>query len=184
MANLLPSKESASLGLERRQRLRASVFGLVAWLAGLGAIVLIPTGLALFDARDSVEQRLEATRALIERAKEAHAGTDLAVTKEKMEILTANAAMAVPHEHIGRIVDLAPPGIALEQVAFMRGEDVVTLAVSGGAMSRAALIAFGDALRGSGLFTEVTIPIESLAPNTNLRFRLTLTLAEEPQPSL
>ncbi len=184
MANLLPSKERASLALERRRRLRATLFVLVSWLAILGTILLVPAGLVLLASKQSIDTRIESAEKLIEREKGANAGGSLSVTKEKNDILRANAALVLPHTLIERVVGLAPAGIALDHASFSRNEGTVTLELSGSATNRTMLVSFGDALKRSGLFTNVDIPIESLAQNVDLRFRLTLTLTEDAQHQL
>lgn len=184
MANLLPTKELQSLKREQRRRLRTSVFNLISWLCVIGVVALLPTAFILMASQASLGQNLEATRKLVEREKEGHAGVNLASAKEKVDILTANAALTVPHELILHVTDLAPRGVAIGELSFIRDEESVTLMVGGSAADRASLVAFGDALKGSGLFTDVAIPIEALAQNTDLRFRLTLTLAEKASSSL
>jgi hypothetical protein len=179
MANLLPTKERNALKLEQYHRLWASVLVLISGLFILGAILLIPAGVVLVASRESVRNRLETTRALAEREGVASAGDTLTDTKEKMDIIAKDEALVRPHELIGRVIDLSPAGVSLDEVSFVREGDVVTAEISGGAVSRASLLSFSDALRGSGLFADVVIPIESLARNTDLRFRLTLSLTED-----
>lgn len=179
MANLLPAKESSALALERRHRLLASVLVLVAGLCVSGTVLLIPAGAVLFLSKESAERRLETTRKLVELERTATAGDLIADTKEKMEIAGRIEMLIAPHELIERVVGFVPSGIALDQLAFSREGMDMMLEISGGAMSRSALLAFSDALKGSGLFTDVVIPIEALAQNTDLRFRLTLSLTDD-----
>ena len=179
MTNLLPTKELAALKREQYHRLAASVLELLSGVFILGTILLMPAGLVLFGSKESVAKRLETTRQLAEREGAASAGDTIADTKEKMEILATNEAMVKPHGLIERVTDLVPAGVSLDEIEFTRDGEAVTVGISGGAVSRAALLSFSDALKGSGLFADVVIPIESLARNTDLRFRLTLSLTEE-----
>ncbi len=178
MANLLPTKEISELKREQYHRLWASVLGLISGLCILGTVLLIPAGVVLFSTKESVAKRLESTKKLAELKGVTSAGDTLADTKEKMEILAGIVTLAKPHELIEEVTDFVPSGVSLDEVIFTREGDVVTMELSGGSSSRSALLSFSDALKTSGLFTDVVIPIESLAQNTNLRFRLTLVLTE------
>jgi Tfp pilus assembly protein PilN len=178
MANLLPTKELSVLKVEQRHRLFAAVSVLVSGLCILGTALFIPTGIVLFTSKETTRNRLATTKQIVERQQSASAGDTLADTKEKMDIIANNEALVKPHTLIERVTELVPTGVSLDEIAFMREEPTVIVEISGGAVSRSALLAFSDALKGSGLFAEVVIPIESLAQNTDLRFHLTLTLVD------
>jgi hypothetical protein len=178
MANLLPLKELDALNAERRRWLRIAALVLVCGACAFGTVLLVPSAVVLIAARSSGEKHLATTRELIALQKHAGAGADIAATKEKMGLLASNNASIVPHELLSRTIPLLPPGVTLSNIVFTREEEKAILDLSGSAESRASLIAFGDALESSGLFIDVNIPIESLAQNTDLQFRLILTLAE------
>lgn len=163
---------------ERRHRLLSAALVLVSGAFVFGTVLLAPSAVALIAARQAGAERLATTRRLAELQKHAGAGEDIALTREKMEILAEDQRATPPHELIERIVPLLPAGVSLQAIAFTRQEGGALLELSGSATSRTALLAFGDALRGSGLFMNVTIPIQSLAQATDLRFRLSLTLSE------
>ncbi|MBP9771939.1 MAG: PilN domain-containing protein [Candidatus Pacebacteria bacterium] len=181
MANLLPSKELTALMHERKRRLGNAIVVLICGICVFGTILTIPSTIALLATRDSTEKRLETTKRLVELQKHAGASAHITATKEKMDILAREEGAVLPHELIERIAPIAPAGVSLTNIVFARGGEDVTLTLTGGATNRTALIAFGDALRSSGLFTEVTIPIESLAQNTDLQFHLSLTLTKTTQ---
>jgi Tfp pilus assembly protein PilN len=160
------------------------VLVLVSGLCILGTVLLIPAGLVLFGSYESVSKRLESTRQLAELQGATSAGDTLADTKEKMELVAANEALVKPHELIEQVTDLVPAGVSLDELVFTREGDTVAIEISGSSVSRTALLSFSDALKGSGLFTDVVIPIESLARNTDLRFRLMLVLNESAPTQL
>jgi hypothetical protein len=178
MANLLPTKEVALLKAEQRRRIRASAFVLISGLCIWGTVLLIPSVAVLMAIGESVDKRLATTRQLIDLQKEANAGLIVAATKEKMDILSGNSMLLSAHDLTEKVASLAPTGVALNQIAFSRDGLAIELLLTGQAAQRSALLAFADALRGSKLFSDVTIPIESLAKDTDLQFRLTLSLAQ------
>jgi Tfp pilus assembly protein PilN len=181
MANLLPSKELAELMAERRRRLRAAILVLVSGMCAFGIVLLIPSVIALMAARASGAERLAATRELAARQKHAGAGAQIAAMKEQTEILSSYESSTAPHELVERLTGSLPSGITLHSISFTRQGNEETMELSGAATSRAALLSFGDALKGSGRFTDVVIPIESLAQATDLQFHLVLTLLD-PAP--
>ena len=179
MANLLPLKESLELMHERRRRLWSAIAVLVCGMCVFGTLLTIPSTIALLATRESTTERLETTKRLAELQKHAGAGASIAATKEKMSIIAREQSAALPHDMIERIVPLAPSGTSLTSISFRREGEATILDLTGGAVNRTALIAFGDALRSANLFTDVVIPIESLAQNSDLQFHLTLTLKAE-----
>lgn len=178
MANLLPTKELSMLRAQRRHRLRSAALVLVSGMFAFSTVLLVPSVIALLAAKESGKEWLETTRRLVALQEHAEAGADIAITKDKMEILIRNEAAVAPHELIERITSLLPPGVSLNTINFTRQEASVSLDLSGEAANRNALISFGEVLKGSGLFADVVVPIEALAPATDLQFRLSLTLAE------
>jgi hypothetical protein len=179
MANLLPAKELSSLSVERHRRLRTAVLVLISGIAAFGTVLLIPSAIALIAAKDSGEERLATTRRLVELQRHASAGADIAATKEKMGVLSKDISRVTPSALIERVVTLIPAGVALHTLSFAHKDGAAALDLSGTAESRSALILFGDQLKGAGLFTDVVIPIESLAQSSDLQFHLALSLLEE-----
>jgi hypothetical protein len=164
---------------ERRQRLRSAALILVSGMFAFATVLLIPSAIALIAAKESGKERLETTRRLIELQEHTGAVGSIAETKEKMDLLRQSEMAVGPRKLIERIAPLLPSGVTLSDISFTRDGGTIRLDLSGEASNRAALIAFGDELRSSGLFASVVIPIESLAQSTDLQFRLSLSLAEE-----
>ncbi len=177
MANLLPHKELTALAHERTRRFIRALFVLVGGVFVFGIVSLVPSAVASIASRDAIEERLETTKRLVELQKSSGAGESVAQTKEIMQILqTVNDTLPV-EATLARIIRVVPAGVSVQNITFTRGAESPTIDLSGSAMNRTSLIAFGDALRGTGLFTDVHIPIEALAQNTDLHFRLTLVIA-------
>ncbi len=177
MANLLPSYERQELARERMRRLVSVVLALVSGVFVLGIVLLIPSFVAVMSSREAGAERLKTTRGLLDRQRDATAIADVGSIQEKIDsVITTNDALSAS-DTLGRIVEIVPDAVVLQSILWRDEGESVFLDMTGSAATRNALIAFGDALRSSGLFTDVTIPIESLAPQTNLQFRLSLTLA-------
>ena len=159
------------------RRLVSTLLVLVSGVFVLGIVLLIPSFVAVVSLRDTGAARLATARGLLDRQKDATAIADVDSVNEKMGFVTKSGGAVLASDTIARVVGLVPERVALQSVLWRSEGESIFLDLTGSAATRSALIAFGDALRSSGIFTDVTIPIESLAPQTDLRFRLSLTLA-------
>lgn len=178
MANLLPSNERHDISRRRAQRLTSAVLVLISGVFVLGTVLLVPSFVAVISSREAGTVRLETIRRLLDRQKDAHAASDIASTKEKIAlVLEVDDSISVS-ETLARVVEIVPEQVSLQSVLWRDEGTEVFLDMTGSADTRNALIAFGDALRSTGLFAEVVIPIESLAQQNDLNFRLSLTLAQ------
>lgn len=181
VANLLPTSERAHVHAEQYKRLGVFiVLGLLV-TGVLGVLLTLPPLFVIQGRKRALEGQLDAVTKLIELKEGSAAGIALSDTKARLEFL--NAALTVPSAHslLYTITNSAPQGVALTHYTFMRGEEAVSATLTGQASSREALLAFGDALRQTGLFMSVDIPVGSLARSTNVPFNLTLTLQHTAQ---
>ncbi len=177
MANLLPSHERQELAHQRMRRLMSAILVLVSGVFVIGTVLLIPSFVAAISSREAGKVRLETTRRLLDRQKDATAASDVVSTKEKVSLVIRDNDALSASDILAQVVEIVPSQVSLQSVLWSDEGETAFLDMTGSAATRNSLIAFGDALRSSGLFTEVTIPIESLAQQTDLHFRLSLTLA-------
>lgn len=176
MANLLPSHERQELAHQRMRRLVSAILVLISGVFVIGIVLLIPSFVAAISSREAGRVRLETTRQLLDRQKDATAASDVASTKEKVSLVIHDANALSASDILARVVGIVPSQVSLQSILWRYEGEAAFLDMTGSAATRNALIAFGDALRSSGLFTDVTIPIESLAQQNDLHFRLSLTL--------
>ena len=178
MANLLPSHERQELSRERSRRLASAVLLLISGVFAIGTVLLVPSFVAVVSSREAGKERLETIRRLLDRQKDANAADDITSTKDKVALVLKDDTALSISDTFARVVGIVPEKISLQSVLWRAEGETAFLDLTGSADTRSALISFGDALRSSGLFAEVTIPIESLAQQTDLHFRLSLTLAQ------
>jgi Tfp pilus assembly protein PilN len=155
----------------------SAILVLVSGVFVIGTVLLIPSFVAAISSREAGKVRLETTRRLLDRQKDATAASDVVSTKEKVSLVIRDNDALSASDILARVVEIVPSQVSLQSVLWSDEGETAFLDMTGSAATRNSLIAFGDALRSSGLFTEVTIPIESLAQQTDLHFRLSLTLA-------
>lgn len=176
MANLLPSHERQELAHQRMRRLISAILVLISGVFVIGTVLLIPSFVAAISSREAGKVRLDTTHKLLERQKDATAASDVVATKEKVSLVINGADALSVSDILARVVEIVPSQVSLQSVLWRDEGETAFLDMTGSAVTRNSLIAFGDALRSLGLFTEVTIPIESLAQQNDLHFRLSLTL--------
>lgn len=177
MANLLPTAERQALAIERRWRLMSAVailFGIVALAA---TALLVPSYIAARSTLSTTVRRIETTQRLIERQRGAGALAEIDALNERIDRLTDDDVHSAT-DIIERVIASMPSGVALHSLNWKHDETKDVLDISGSADTRASLIAFGDGLRATGLFADVSIPIESLAAQNDLQFRLSLALTK------
>lgn len=175
MANLLPTTERKALAIERRWRLVSAISVLfsIVGLAGIG--LLTPSFIAARSTLASGAERIATTQQLIERQGDGGTWQSVGSINEIITHIKTDDGNK-PSESIAQIIDVLPAGVALHSITWKQGDATDTLDIAGVAATRTALIAFGDGLKTTGRFTDVTIPINSLAAQTDLQFRLTLVL--------
>lgn len=178
MANLLPSHERQEVARQRAQRLTSAIFMLISGVFVLGTVLLVPSFVVAISSHEAGKVRLESTRRLVDRQKDAHAAGDIASTKEKIALILDSDGSVSVSDTFARVVEIVPDQVSLQSVLWRNEGTEAFLDMTGSAETRNALISFGDALRSSGLFAEVVIPIESLAQQNDLNFRLSLTLTQ------
>lgn len=178
MANLLPTTERTQLNNERLRRLGvAALVGCIITLA-IGGVLFVPAYFSATVRERATQKRLDALTQLI-ALKQGEAGdTEIQKTQERLELLATALDARVPSELLQKTMDAMSPGITIWQYVYTAGEGNTTVSISGRATNRATLLAFGDALRTSGLFLSVDIPISSLARSEDIAFTLSMQLVD------
>lgn len=97
----------------------------------------------------------------------------------KLKFLQAHLSQPASTEIFSGIVLALPSGVSLDSIALSRGtgEKGTIVSVSGNAPSRESLVTFSSALRESGLFAEVDVPVSNLAKDRDLPFSIEMSIA-------
>ena len=180
MANLLPTAERQSVRKERYKRLYVCILVGVLVTLTIGSVLLIPAYMSGASRQRSTEERLDAIRKLIALKQGSSADTSIVETQNRLETIDALLSVTPPSQILTDTTRILPPGVTLWQYIYTRTpEGARSITISGRSTTREALLRFGDALRASGLFVTVDIPISTLARSTNIVFTLTMALSEE-----
>lgn len=181
MANLLSTTERQILRTERFKRLGiCALIGILITFA-IGSLLLVPAYLSATSREGTTQERLEALTKIIELKQGDSSDSVIRDTQDRLEILSAALRERSPEQFLLETIDAMPAGVTLWQYSYSTDEGGVTISISGRATNRAALLSFGERLRGSGLFASVDIPISTLARSEDIAFTLSMQLATPTQ---
>ncbi len=169
MSNLLPNE--AKKHVWRMYRVRFVIAGsLVALLAaGLCALSLLPSYLALHAAKTvnpppgaPVSGASEADRAAISSI------------QTMIKALSPLVATTTPTEAIVRALSLRPSGISIDHITYSAGNPA-TIILMGSAATREAINGYRQTLSGDPRWKTVSVPIGYLTVEPGARFSITLS---------
>ncbi len=108
--------------------------------------------------------------------------------QNKINFFETNLKNKKASDAISEVVSLKNSGIKINSMFFNKipqgGEAEVTMIVSGIAEKRDSLISFQSALRDSGKFRSVDVPVSSLAKDRDLPFSINLIISREKNEKL
>ncbi len=180
--NLLPPAEKEELrqGLKVRSLIVSSFLVAATFLVGL--ILLLPS---YFLARGNLAKTGEESQLLYVKNDDAANLLDLPQEiNSKLEFLRSHAQERLVSDSLYEILQFSSRGITLDSVIFSRnqvqsGENNDIFALSGIAADRETLVAFSAALKASGLFAAVDVPVSSLAKDRDLPFTLNIFIEKK-----
>lgn len=173
--NLLPPKEKEALRQSLKTRSLALGMFLVAVAFLAGSIMLLPSyflALGNFYRVSSEDSSLtihdeSQVKALLNLPQEIGDKLGLVASSERLPTT----------DYISAIVESLPQDVKLDSLSFARGhsreeENGTLVSVSGEASSREALMLFSNALKESGRFLSVDVPVSNLAKDKDLPFSI------------
>lgn len=170
MSNILP--KDARLAVRSMYRARFIVAGsfVVLFVAGLCALALLPSYLAIHAAdiqnvatSTSAKTASDADRAMVSSVR--------TMLESLSPVLTATTT---PSVLISKILSVRPPAIRIDHLTYSGG-DPGTIVVTGSAATREAINGYRQALSSEPLFKTVSVPVGDLTGAPGARFSLTLT---------
>ena len=172
MSNILP--KDARLAVRSMYRARFIVAGsfVALFVAGLCALALLPSYLAIHaaDIRDVPASSSTKTASDADRASVSSIRTML---ESLSPVLTATTTPSVV---ITKILSLRPPTIRIDHLTYSGGNPG-TIVVTGSAATREAINGYRQVLSSDPFFKTVSVPVGDLTGAPGARFSLTLTNA-------
>lgn len=182
MANLLPAAERARVRGERYTRL--GVYALLAVFLSilLGGVLVLPSFFVVKSREKTLIAQRDALTKLIELKRGSTAGVAINDLKDRLALLEKALVAPSAHDLFIDIIGRLPAGVVIWDYTFKRETSgTVTATLAGRAATREALLAFGDALKQSGRFGPVDIPVAALARSENLPFSLSLMVLSDSE---
>lgn len=168
MSNVLTTEAKRSL--DRGTRARYLFFTGVVFTVGatVASLALLPAFLTVFVARASVAPSVEEARG--SRDDSAAASRAQMIVGALKPLVSATTTPSVALE---QALELQPRELSITSITYEAAAHKLVL--SGVADERGAVNVFSDALKGSGVFTNVNVPVAALAGTQEGRFTMTLT---------
>lgn len=178
VVNLLPIKDARRVMWEHRRRVAIVFMLLVMCSAVVALLFIVPSFIVVWSGASDFDDQLEATRTLVDLQRKQSGGSEVVELSERSALLEEALVRRTATSILEDVAPRIPEGVSVWQFTYSLGGEEVSVSILGTATTRAALIAFGDALRQSSLFSRVDVPVSSLARNEDIEFTLTLSLDE------
>jgi len=176
MANVLPPEYKDNITTEYRFRLAAVGFLLFGIGLAISAGFLVPSYLLLNADLSTTRDQIAAVQETFREDGGGGYTKIISDTKRQMEALAQEERDVTIGAMFQSVLQNKNQGIALTRFSYKQRDDV--LSVSGVANTRQSLLSFEEALAQSDQFTNVNLPVSSLANQTNISFSLDLKLAD------
>ncbi len=177
MVNLLPVQTYKRVRWERRRRITIVALVFMSCALVMALLFALPSIIVTWFGVKGFDTQLETTKTLVDVQRKQGRGDMLSDLSERAALLEQALSVRTPTSVLEDIVPRIPEGVRIRQFTYTLSGDAVSVAVLGTADTRASLIAFGNALRQSPLFSRVDVPVSSLAKSEDIDFSLALALA-------
>jgi len=177
--NLLPANRIRVLTRDYYIRLGVVVLVLATVLAGIAALLLLPTYIFLSASLRTADVRLASASSTLSSSDGATFSARLSALSSNAAMLNALANAPSVSAIVRAALGVSRQGIAVSSVTYTRGAgskpSVIT--ISGMAATRNALRKYQLALQGAPFARAVDLPVSVYAKDTDNVFTATITLA-------
>lgn len=177
LTNLLPPERIRSLRQLYFFRLATVGMLVLVGVAGIHAVLLLPSYLFLQEQVKGREAVLASLTATLAGSEEREVSARVAKLTEDAAHLARLAEAPAASTAIAAILKLPRPGIGLRGFTFTRATEgkEPSMSVSGVASSREKLRAFEQSLAAQPYVTSTELPISAYAKESDIDFTITLT---------
>lgn len=155
-----------------RLRLALVYVGLSCALFATGFVLAIPSYAILYAKRNTA---LLEERAISAGNADKTIADEVKVLKEEIAVATRASQQAPVAAIFDKILSRQASNILISGITLKRGTESGTITLEGKATSRDSLVAFSKALQGEPSFTEVDLPVGSLAKSKDIPWTILIT---------
>lgn len=159
---------------EYRRRLLASslVLGLLLSLILLG--LALPTYISLKSQKEALIVEREVSSKKLEDSGQVEIENQVKSLRSMIASVKADAAVRPAAETLEQILLAKGAGISIGSISFERRKDGWAISMGGVALSREALVEFSKRLEMVQSFSNIDLPVASLAKNKDIPFSIAL----------
>lgn len=171
MVNLLPQKTKKSFVIAYYLTYSALLFALLGLMVALGAGLLVPSYFLAREEVISTERYLSALEETVGLKEQTGSREIVLQLAESVDILSSFEGSRASADILVEIDRSVPRRVSIQGIGITHfGARAGEVIVAGVADTRADLLAFSDALKANPLFDSVSVPVNQLAPETDLKF--------------
>lgn len=168
MTNLLPIPAQRAAWREYRARIIIVGSAMLAIIASITAILLVPSYMAIEIAAPVTPVPVTRDTSDVDPAGVARAGALIGILGPIF------APTSTPSAGIEAVLSRSPSGMVIDHISY--AADLPPKITIGGVATRDELNAFRNALQSSGLFSSVSIPVGALVGAEGGRFSMTVIM--------
>ncbi len=179
MVNVLPHTEQKKLAWRYRLRLVTTLFFILTAACAAGLIFLVPSYFIAVEQVDTTERYRSAVAGTIDLRGEESIERTSATVAERIRVASEFDTASRLSTVISDLSGVPRPGVALFRISMTPREGTFAVEVSGEAKTRTNLLTFAEALRESGAFSNVALPVSQLVLERDVPFTLQATYVKK-----
>lgn len=183
MINLIPNQEKKKIAKGFYIKLVAVFFIVMAGSLFIASAAILPPYFLSSSSKNLVVDRLSLQKNIPDNTDDKNTLGAVEAVDQKLSIIenVKLRKFLVSESVINPILSLKSADIRIDQLSFQSDlKDKKEVLVGGTASSRESLFAFHEALKRSGAYEEVDLPISNFVKDTNITFSLKLLLLIQP----
>jgi len=167
------------LARDYRLRLAVVIVWILIGLVLIAAVLLVPTYVFLTKSVNAKETRLANIESALSSVDEEGLSARLTALESATAVLVALGHAPFVSAAINTALAVPRPGVVLSNFLYVpaAGTNPGTLAISGRAATRDALRNYQLALQSAPFARSAALPVSAYAPDANIAFTVTVTLA-------
>ena len=174
MFKLLKEEEKKFLQREYKLRRLAVILVALSTTFVVGVVAIFPSYILSNTRKAEIGERTRVLDEIGPRGDGDNLGEWLSLTNEKLIFLAPTLDKDRPSEYLKAIIDKRIAGIKIKALSIAYGDssESTSIIVFGEARDRQTLIDFEDAIKESGHFSNVLLPVSNLARDRDIDFQM------------